>query len=185
MLSLPINKLPCSKFRGVALPVWTRSDCDNSYFQPITEVFLCAGFAEGGRDACQVLFEKIDFYIFHYNHYKKLINKLQGDSGGPLVLYEKQLQRYILLGIVSFGNRWGLFVSLVKTRLKSIKFSPWPQISHLSKVRETWTKECMQESNINPEFLAKFKWNLKVLKIHFHVFKTARVKLVVKNIYSI
>lgn len=70
-----------TKLRGVALPVWTRSDCDNSYFQPITEVFLCAGFAEGGSDACQQ------------------------DSGGPLVLYEKQLQRYILLGIVSFGNR--------------------------------------------------------------------------------
>ena len=70
-----------SRLRGVALPVWTRSDCDNSYFQPITEVFICAGFAEGGRDACQ------------------------GDSGGPLVLYEPRLQRYVLLGIVSFGNR--------------------------------------------------------------------------------
>ncbi len=70
-----------SKLRGVSLPVWTRSDCDNSYFQPITEVFVCAGFAEGGRDACQ------------------------GDSGGPLVLYESQMQRWMLLGIVSFGNR--------------------------------------------------------------------------------
>ena len=70
-----------STLRGVSLPVWTRSDCDHAYFQPITEVFLCAGFAEGGRDACQ------------------------GDSGGPLVLYEEDLQRWVLLGIVSFGNR--------------------------------------------------------------------------------
>ena len=38
-----------SRLRGVALPVWTRSDCDNSYFQPITEVFICAGYAEGGK----------------------------------------------------------------------------------------------------------------------------------------
>ncbi|TRY69152.1 hypothetical protein TCAL_02181 [Tigriopus californicus] len=70
-----------TKLRGVPLPVWQNDDCDNAYFQPITEVFLCAGYASGGRDACQ------------------------GDSGGPLMLYDDQTQSWTLIGLVSFGNR--------------------------------------------------------------------------------
>ncbi len=69
------------RLRGVPLPVWDNPRCDDAYFQPITDVFLCAGYADGGRDACQ------------------------GDSGGPLMLYDQNTQSWMLIGVVSFGNR--------------------------------------------------------------------------------
>uniref|UniRef100_A0A4W4E278 Zgc:112038 n=1 Tax=Electrophorus electricus TaxID=8005 RepID=A0A4W4E278_ELEEL len=59
----------------VEVPVVSNSDCANSY--SITSNMMCAGLAQGGKDACQ------------------------GDSGGPLVV--KQGSFWIQGGIVSFG----------------------------------------------------------------------------------
>ncbi|KAJ3639884.1 hypothetical protein Zmor_003255 [Zophobas morio] len=67
--------------RQAVLPVWANEDCNQAYFQPITDNFICAGYAKGGTDACQ------------------------GDSGGPLMIHWDT--RWIQVGIVSFGNKCG------------------------------------------------------------------------------
>ncbi|KAK2726106.1 hypothetical protein QYM36_000535 [Artemia franciscana] len=65
--------------REVQIPVWRNEDCDRAYIQPITDIFVCAGYADGGKDACQ------------------------GDSGGPLQLYKNG--NWVQIGLVSFGNK--------------------------------------------------------------------------------
>lgn len=40
--------------RKVQLPVWSNKDCDDAYDSPIRDSMVCAGFPQGGKDACQV-----------------------------------------------------------------------------------------------------------------------------------
>ena len=62
----------------VELPVVSEEDCTNSMGRMINENLLCAGYSEGGKDACH------------------------GDSGSPLVVPDGE-GGWQLAGIVSFG----------------------------------------------------------------------------------
>jgi len=70
----------------VVIPIVSNNTCNDAFnsYNPslyndnITESMVCAGFAEGGKDACI------------------------GDSGGPLVIWHENKWR--LTGIVSWGN---------------------------------------------------------------------------------
>ncbi|MBO9667336.1 MAG: serine protease [Bdellovibrio sp.] len=65
----------------VDVPLVTFEKCNKAYKGKITELMLCAGYPEGGKDSCQ------------------------GDSGGPLVL--KRDGQDVLIGIVSWGDGCG------------------------------------------------------------------------------
>lgn len=69
-----------NNLREVELPVVSNETCNEpeSYNGLITDNMLCAGFADGGADACA------------------------GDSGGPLMLYTDGAWK--LTGVVSFGE---------------------------------------------------------------------------------
>lgn len=42
----------------VVVPIWTNKRCKEAFAQRITDSVICAGATEGGRDSCQVLFNR-------------------------------------------------------------------------------------------------------------------------------
>jgi len=66
-----------TKLQQVKVPVMSNSECQTSYGSYITNVNVCAGLEQGGKDSCQ------------------------GDSGGPMVCRPTGV--YVLHGVVSWG----------------------------------------------------------------------------------
>lgn len=54
----PLSFLSTAEFsyelHCVEVPILSDNDCENSYPGRITESMMCAGYLEGGKDACQV-----------------------------------------------------------------------------------------------------------------------------------
>lgn len=63
----------------VTVPIISNQTCDLAMGGIIEDSMLCAGFVEGGKDACL------------------------GDSGGPLVVFDTESQTWRQAGITSFG----------------------------------------------------------------------------------
>ncbi|XP_067003041.2 trypsin-1-like isoform X2 [Anabrus simplex] len=80
-----------SVLQMVAVPVISNSQCNSDYIGVITDRMLCAGYTNGGKDACQ------------------------RDSGGPLAANGK------LIGVVSWGSCARSNVSGVYTRVASLR----------------------------------------------------------------
>ena len=93
---------PVNNLRQVSMPLVSQQDCRSvytSYGRVISANMLCAGFAQGGKDACN------------------------GDSGGPLAIQNPQSGEWRQLGIVSWGegcgyaNLYGVYTNLGAYRL--------------------------------------------------------------------
>jgi len=63
-----------------SLPIVANEICNQSYNGDVKETMFCAGFAQGGTDACV------------------------GDSGGPLVINDPTVNQWKQIGIVSWGE---------------------------------------------------------------------------------
>lgn len=87
----------------VDVPILSNKDCDASYPGMITDRMVCAGYLEGGKDACQVFpHSYAENKYVPWDEMMEGINSsllpAQGDSGGPLVCNGE------LQGIVSWGQ---------------------------------------------------------------------------------
>lgn len=47
----------------VEVPILSDKECDDSYPGKITERMVCAGYLEGGKDACQVSIQNCSSHI--------------------------------------------------------------------------------------------------------------------------
>jgi transmembrane serine protease 9 len=80
-ITLTTDRRASNVLRNVGVQLVTKADCAGpaSYPNAISDRMVCAGFAEGAKDACQ------------------------GDSGGPLMVPDKK-GGLLLAGIVSWGE---------------------------------------------------------------------------------
>jgi len=88
--SPPRNQTFADILQWVEMPIVSNAICNNALDGGIQASMVCAGFAEGGKDACQ------------------------NDSGGPLIVMDNS-DNYVQVGLVSFGagcaapNSYGVY----------------------------------------------------------------------------
>jgi secreted trypsin-like serine protease len=107
----------------VSVPVINNTDCEGmyrraGYVELIPRIFICAGYADGKRDSCEVPYTRVvhnpfqSFISFHLCS--------QGDSGGPMVL--QQDDHWVLGGVISWGigcaeaNQPGVYTRITEFR---------------------------------------------------------------------
>lgn len=117
---------PSRFLRSATLPMFPQDECTGLYRSRVnvTEQMLCAGYREGGKDACVVRCH-LKYFILLLHLVQSIIISgfklcFQLDSGGPLVLDG------VLHGLVSWG--WGCARPLrpgVYTRLAAPPVGDW------------------------------------------------------------
>lgn len=118
------------------MPIVSNDKCKSMFLKAgrheiIPEIFMCAGYENGGQDSCQVFKlhcdRGLDFYSRQigrgFDFYFLVNFFFQGDSGGPLQVRGKD-GRYFLGGIISWG------IGCAEANLPGVctrisKFVPW------------------------------------------------------------